>query len=742
MVTQQQIPLFKKRLFTVVLFLIPFIFFLLLELTLTLFKVGGNLNLFISGPREIKQYKMCNQDVGRRYFFMQRTIPGPTKDLILKQKPKNGYRFFVLGASTAAGFPYGNNLMFSRILHYRLQDVFPELHIEFMNVAMSAINSYTLLDFMDEILRHQPDAILIYTGHNEFYGALGSGSLESVGKNRWAVKTYLRLTRFRTFLILRNLIGQIRQSITKSKTGGSLTDPSNTLMEQLVAEQKIPYGENLYQIGMKQFKNNLEEIIRKAKKHEIPVLLSELVSNVRDQKPFISEKTDSLPAANELFLKARHLENNKKYTQARDAYYRSKDLDQLRFRAPEDFNRIIHRLGSQYDCPVVPMKSYFGNASKNRLIGDQLMIDHLHPNIDGYFLMAEAFFKTLKKNHFISEFWNPERILPIETVRKYWGLTELDSLSGWLGIQYLKGGWPFQPKALPNRSLGHFQAKTKVESLAVDIVNRSSSLATGHYLLAQHYEKKNQYRLALNEYKALIFSIPYEIEFYERAAENLIRLNEFDQALSILKKSHQIGETAKTNKVMGQVLFKKGNVEKAIQFFERSRRLNPHDASLLYSLSQAYCINLEIDKAQSIFQVLKKYYPIFLDKQKESVFHELVQKVRSNASLYLKKAKYLRGEKRYQEALDILIQSLKIQETHMANLLIGELLLKKNEIKKSIPFLEKACNVKNKNPQALYYLSVAYVSDREYEKAKQTIKQLDKISPDFPDPFHIKDKLD
>ena len=46
---------------------------------------------------------------------------------------------------------------------------------------MSAVSSYTLLDFSDEIVDYQPDAILIYAGHNEYLGILGVGSVLAGG---------------------------------------------------------------------------------------------------------------------------------------------------------------------------------------------------------------------------------------------------------------------------------------------------------------------------------------------------------------------------------------------------------------------------------------------------------------------------------------------------------------------------------------------------------------------------------
>jgi len=222
---QSELDKTRKRIFTFIIILLPVLFIVFLELGLRVFKFGGDLSLFILAPEDVSDYMMCNPNVGRRYFFIQKTTPKPTKDLFLKKKPSNSYRIFVVGESTAAGFPYGNNVTFSRILNYRLSDTFPDKRIEIVNVAMSAICSYTLLDFVDEILENEPDAILIYAGHNEFYGALGVASVESLGKMRGFVKTYLKLKRFKTFLLVRNLIGQIRKLFSKTIYGGTEADP-------------------------------------------------------------------------------------------------------------------------------------------------------------------------------------------------------------------------------------------------------------------------------------------------------------------------------------------------------------------------------------------------------------------------------------------------------------------------------------------------------------------------------------
>jgi len=258
----------KKRIFTIILILLPFLILLLFELSLVLLNYGGNQRLFVSGTDEgIRQYYMTNRDVANRYFYMQNTKPTPPKDLFLKEKPENGYRIFVLGGSTTAGFPYANNLMFSRIMHKQLEEIFPDKHIEVVNTAMSAVNSYTLVDFMDEILKHQADALLVYAGHNEFYGALGVGSTESWGKKASHVRAYITLRKFKTFLLVRDIVGNIRSRMMEKSTGGTILDPSNTLMARIVAEQTIPYQGELYQRGKSQFSDNLHVIFEKAQKN-------------------------------------------------------------------------------------------------------------------------------------------------------------------------------------------------------------------------------------------------------------------------------------------------------------------------------------------------------------------------------------------------------------------------------------------------------------------------------------------
>lgn len=601
----------KYFLFYFLLFCIPILFLSLLEIGLRIAKYGQDTRLFIPVSEELPQYLRINPNVSKRYFYLQSVLPTPSKDLFLREKPKNGYRIFVLGGSTTAGFPYGNNLMFSRILQKRLMDAFPERKIEVVNLAMSAICSYTLVDFMDEILKQKPDLILVYAGHNEFYGAMGVASMESFGKNPQFVRFYLKLERFKLFLLIRDTIGKIRVAMLK-KHQNEKTGPV-TLMERIVADPNIPYGSPLYEKGKKQFESNLTELVKKCKKAKVPIVLSELVSNIRDQAPFGSIDNDTAYSANYMFQKARGLEAQHRLEEAKRAYYWAKDLDPVRFRAPEDFNAIIHQIAEEWDVPVVPMKKAFESVSSGGLIGQNLICDHLHPNIDGYFVMADAFMNTLKANGFISSMW-PSDLPPSSMYRQNWGYTALDSLYGEISIRFLKGGWPFRPKHLPHWGLSGYEPKTLPESLAVRLIlekNTGFPLELGHLRLAEYYEKKGEYKKAFEEYRSLWYTIPHEVMFYQKALNVLSRMKETDLMVEVLKESLGYIETSFAHRSLANLYIQKKKYREAIAHLQRALAFQPNQPELLYSLSVAYLGAGFLNEAWASIQQLEKEYPSY-----------------------------------------------------------------------------------------------------------------------------------
>lgn len=732
----------KKRLFSIIIWLFPILFFVVFELVLRIVNYGGNLDLFITGPeKQISQYWMGNPNLGERYFFRQNTKPAPPKDLFLKQKPKNGYRIFVMGGSTAAGFPYGYNVMFSRILNFELDDIFPDKHIEVINTAMSAVNSYTLLDLTDEIIAQKPDAVLIYAGHNEFYGAMGVGSQEQFAKNPKVIRAYLKLRRFKTFLFIRNVVGYVQKSISKATTGGSKVDPTNTLMARIVADQSIPYKSEKYERGVDQFADNLDRILQKMDAHHIPVILSELVCNIKDQKPFVSVRTDSFPTANHAWEIGKKLEQQGEYDDAKKALTLAKDLDALRFRATEEMNAIIHSIAQKHNAPVVPMKALFEKQCEHGLIGHELILEHLHPNMQGYFTMADAFLHALKDNHFISDRWDESRIRPIEELEKNWGLTKLDTTCADLSIFYLKGGWPFKPAIMPNHALENYQQSTRVESTAVRVlVDKNYSIVVGHVDMAKYYESKRKYEKAFREYKAALYNIPFEIEFYEGAARNLIELKRYDEALQILKTSHSYGRSPFTNKWTGQLLNSRGDAAEALPYLEQAHSDLPGDQQVLQHLIKCYNTLGQDAKASQLLSLVRadkskaapqEKAPTMPDAQQRAVVYEVL----------LKKGASFIKQKEYSKALPLLKRAHSLKQSDYTYKWIGLLDLKAGRVQEAAEFLQHAADHNPDNFELRYNLCNAYIHLGHKKEAETVLAEMEALRPNFKDPLKLREHI-
>jgi tetratricopeptide (TPR) repeat protein len=596
----------RKRAFTVSLAILPVVLIVLCEASLRMMHYGGNRALFVSIPDENSQYYGINPDVAKRYFTTLSDVPTPRKDLFLKVKPENGYRIFILGESTAAGFPFGNNITFSRILNRRLSDMFPEKYIEIVNTALTAINTYTQRDFVDEILQYKPDAILIYSGHNEFYGALGVGSMESLGKYRWIVKTVLALQKFKTYLLVQDLVAGIERAIGLDGQKNNASDPSATLMERIVDRKIIPLHSEEYDRGATQFKENMREIVQEARQAGVPVILSELVSNVRDNAPFESVEGTDRASANAVYAEAESLEAHGKFDEAKAKFYLAKDLDALRFRAPEEFNDIIHTVASEFNVPVVPMKARFESSSPHMLIGNNLMFEHLHPNLDGYFLMADVIFETMQREQLIAPNWQARHPQSSSYYREHWGYTALDSVYAARIVMRLKGGWPFKKQHAPNHSLDGLALRTITDSIAARIIPAGAlTLEQGHIELAKYYEDRGDLDRAFDEYNALMYTVPYVDLFYEPAVKVLAGMKRYDKALEVLAELKKYQESSFTYQWIGQINLMAGNTTDGIANLEKARERDPLNAVILYNLGYAYFSTMQDDKGTAIEELLK-----------------------------------------------------------------------------------------------------------------------------------------
>ena len=579
--------------FYLILILIPILLFTLLELSLRMFNYGRNHDQWIQ-ITETKQ--MLNPDIAGRYFFNIKDLPQSNNDTFDIIKRENAFRVFVMGGSSAAGFPFSPNGTFSRYIQDRLELLYPEKHIEVINIAITATNSYTVRDLLPEVLEQKPDLILIYAGHNEYYGAFGVGSTENVGNSRKFVNFLIWLNKFKSVELFRNLLNMAGSLFSSDEDMN--TPHGSTLMARIVKQQLIPFKSESFNVGITQFEGNLEDILRMIKKGNVPVIIGALVSNLKDQKPFVSIKSDEFESADSIYKRAQ-IQLKLGNTHTADSLFRySKDLDALRFRAPEKINSIIKELAIKYERRFINIDSTFNTLSPDVIVGNNLIVDHLHPSLTGYLLMGKIYFEGMEKYGFLPE---GTRLLIPENkqdsiVMSNFAFSSLDSSISSIRLKGLLNDWPFIEKN-DFSFLKELELKDKIDSIAYQVAVENFNWEKAHREVAAYYLLKNDYISFAKEMLVIISQYPFKLTDYDFAASKLIEVKEYNLAYSFLSKRYKESPDAFSTKWLGNINLNKGNFEDAIKYFQKSIKYNNSDAQVYYNLAGAFIQKEDYGKA-------------------------------------------------------------------------------------------------------------------------------------------------
>jgi len=431
-------PPARRRAFLAITLLAPLLLIAAAEGVLRLTGIGQLEPLFVPVP-SANGYLQPNAAAVQRFFPDPRRAPEVSIDTTWfpASKAEGTLRIFVQGESSAAGFPYGRWASPAAMLQQRLQRAYPDRNVELINTGMAAVTSYVLLDFADEIIRQQPDAVVVYTGHNEYLGIGGVGSSLASANSPALARAIAMLRRMHLYRALERGLGSL----------GAGPDPlaarEGTLMSRVARERSIPLGSPLYGRGLEQFRGNLDRLLAKYQAAGIPVFIGTLASNERDQPPFASG-ADPADSARAHFDKARALEAGGQAAEARREYLAAKDRDELRFRAPEAFNEVIRAVAAGRGATVVDVQGALAGASTNGIIGAELMLEHVHPNLEGYFRLASTYFAAI-----VERVGPPDVTVDDELARREIPVTAVDRLNGEYRVAMLKNDWPFVPERRP-----------------------------------------------------------------------------------------------------------------------------------------------------------------------------------------------------------------------------------------------------------------------------------------------------
>lgn len=401
----------------------------LLEFALRLVGYGYPARFFIhhkaAGPDRLVE----NSKFARRFMPLT-LVRRPEPMVVSPRKEENTCRIFVFGESAAIGDP-APAFGFSRILDVLLNQRYPSLRFEVINVAFTAINSHVLLEIARDCKNLGGDFWLIYMGNNEVIGPFGSGTVFSKQSPPLPViRASVAIKSTRTGQLMDSLAQQFVQSTEAHKGWGGM----DMFLENQVRRDD-PRLNRLYA----HFAKNLGQIISMGTNSGAKVIVSTMVSNLRDWPPFSSMHrpglgTEQLKEWEALYGLGIAAEKNghfdeaiRNYTlaakidgefaelhfrlarcylakgnpaEAKTHFVLARDLDTLRFRTDSRLNELIRQVASA--CPtnlvrLIDAENEFNARSPNQIVGNQFLYEHVHFTFAGNYLLAKLFAEQIAK---------------------------------------------------------------------------------------------------------------------------------------------------------------------------------------------------------------------------------------------------------------------------------------------------------------------------------------------------------
>lgn len=341
-------------------------------------------------------------------------------------KPANGFRIFVLGESSVYGIPYNPEYSFASFLEQRLAAALPDRTVEVVNCGVPAIASWHIRRIALEIMAYDPDVVLVYAGHNDY-------TTREMPEPGWWTRKLVEMRAFQASV----WAGQVlRQWWSGPFDKGLALDPAQPfLIGQRAAGTLTMTPQERREIADR-FARNVGEIIAAAKDVGALPMVASVGQNFRNWAPSAwRHRTDLTPAdgvrwgqhwgaaerlrkANDCagalreydaaaevdarpaiiqWQRARCLERLGRWPEARVAFRRASDLDEVPMGVPTSFNAMVRKTTEADGGVFVDVARRLEDTSPQRIPGNDVFMDHLHPNLLGNERIAEIVANRLRE---------------------------------------------------------------------------------------------------------------------------------------------------------------------------------------------------------------------------------------------------------------------------------------------------------------------------------------------------------
>lgn len=426
---------------------------LIFGLTAAFFFIAAlELTLAMIGVIPLNQRKDPNVGfVGSVPLFVERDQQWVTNPLKLSyfnqqsfsvRKPSGTKRIFCLGGSTTFGHPYEDSTSFCGWMRKMLDQAEPTA-FEVVNCGGVSYASYRIALLMEELIQHEPDLFIIYCGHNEFLEARSYQNQRDPGLTD-------RVKRGFSSLRISGLFDKaFGRSYRDEKKENRLAAEVDVILDRTDGPETYHRDDDHRAGVFRHYEESLERIVALAESVGADVILVKPESNLREFSPFKSERSPiefsesvrlekvirlarqsrsegELEAAAQHYLEACTLEPRDadllfeaaqclgevgKSAESETCFRRARDEDVCPLRAPSEILRIIERVASVHDIPLIDYPSLISKRSlqlSGQLIpGNECFLDHVHPTIEAHGDLAVALLDSMQKHGLLSSQHSP-----------------------------------------------------------------------------------------------------------------------------------------------------------------------------------------------------------------------------------------------------------------------------------------------------------------------------------------------
>ncbi len=356
-------------------------------------------------------------------FFNFQTFP--------VHKEKSSLRAFCIGGSTTYGRPYDSRTAYPAFLEAYLEEADPAIDWQIINAGGISYASYRLALLMEELRQYTPDLVIVYTGHNEF---LEERSYSEVRDWSSSFSTAVGLaSRSRLYSFMQ----AAREAIVSPPAPSVQMAREVTTILERDGPETYHRDLQLRERVLDHYRFSLERIVTMAEESGARVILVNPASNLKDFGPFKSESSvlsaSTLERWNELFEEGRrelaegnpdealsaleqaesldphHAENlyllgralleKGRPEEAYSYFVRAKDEDIAPLRALSEIEVIVSEVAAGHGIHLVdyPEILRLHNRSEHgqEILGSELFLDHLHPNIEAHAELAKALYEVV-----------------------------------------------------------------------------------------------------------------------------------------------------------------------------------------------------------------------------------------------------------------------------------------------------------------------------------------------------------